>query len=174
MAEFTTLKVGGPAQALVMPADIAEIILLINGCRRENIPWCVVGGGSNLLIADEGVSGVVIVLGRDFADIRIIGKDSYGRTLVEAEAGCRLGRLLNWCQENELAGLEYAVAFVLDIGLVLYLLGPGLMPVAEGLPGPILLLLALVPLATSQLRRTEAPRPSRMSSSPTSNSSPKS
>lgn len=71
-------------------------------------------------------------------------------------------------------GVALGLAFVLDIGLVLYLLGPGLMPVAEGLPGPILLLLALVPLATSQLRRTEAPSPSRMSSSPASNSSPKS
>ncbi|MEN8135966.1 MAG: UDP-N-acetylmuramate dehydrogenase [Thermodesulfobacteriota bacterium] len=116
MAEFTTLKVGGPAQALVLPVDTAEVVLLVNGCRREKIPWCVVGGGSNLLVADEGFSGLVIVLGRDFADIRISGKDSRGRTLVEVEAGCRLARLMNWSQDKGLAGLEFAVGIPGTVG----------------------------------------------------------
>ena len=116
MAEFTTLKVGGPAQALVMPADINEVVLLINGCRSENIPWYVVGGGSNLLVADEGLSGVVIAFGRDFSDIRIIGKDSCGRILVEVEAGCRLARLLNWCKGKSLSGLEFSVGIPGTVG----------------------------------------------------------
>ncbi|MCK4837539.1 MAG: UDP-N-acetylmuramate dehydrogenase, partial [Desulfobulbaceae bacterium] len=116
MAEFTTLKVGGPAQALVLPVDMAEVVLLVNGCQSAKIPWCVVGGGSNLLVADEGVPGVVIVLGRDFADIRMSGKDRCGRTLVEVEAGCRLARLLNWCQDKGLAGLEFAVGIPGTVG----------------------------------------------------------
>ncbi len=116
MADFTTLKVGGPAQALVMPVDTAEVALLVNGCRREKIPWWVVGGGSNLLVADEGIAGVVIVLGRDFADIRISGQDSGGRTLVEVEAGCRLARLVHWCQDKGLAGLEFAVGIPGTVG----------------------------------------------------------
>lgn len=116
MAEFTTLKVGGPAQAMVMPVDMAEVVLLVNGCQSEKIPWWVVGGGSNLLVADEGVSGVVIVLGRDFADIRMGGQDSFGHTLVEVEAGCRLARLLNWCQDKGLAGLEFAVGIPGTVG----------------------------------------------------------
>jgi UDP-N-acetylmuramate dehydrogenase len=116
MAEFTTLKVGGPAQALVLPVDTAEVVLLVNGCRREKIPWCVVGGGSNLLVADEGFPGLVIVLGRDFGDIRVSGKDSCGRTLVEVEAGCRLARLLSWCQDKGLSGLEFAVGIPGTVG----------------------------------------------------------
>lgn len=116
MAELTTLKVGGPAQALVLPADTAEVVLLVNGCRREDIPWCVVGGGSNLLVADEGFPGLVIVLGRDFSGIRLRGKDSCGRTLVEVEAGCRLARLLNWCQDKGFSGLEFAVGIPGTVG----------------------------------------------------------
>jgi UDP-N-acetylmuramate dehydrogenase len=116
MAEFTTLKVGGPAQALVVPFAAGEVVLLINGCRRENIPWCVVGGGSNLLVADEGFSGVVILLGRDFGGIRMTGKDNHGRTLVEVEAGCRLARLLGWCQDKGLAGLEFTVGIPGTVG----------------------------------------------------------
>jgi UDP-N-acetylmuramate dehydrogenase len=116
MAEFTTLRVGGPAQALVLPADTAEVVLLINGCRSEKIPLCVVGGGSNLLVADEGFPGLVIVLGRDFADIRITGKDRLGRTLVEVQAGCRLARLVSWCQDKGLAGLEFAVGIPGTVG----------------------------------------------------------
>ena len=46
MAELTTLKVGGPAQAMVMPVDMAEVVLLVNGCQSEKIPWWVVGGGA--------------------------------------------------------------------------------------------------------------------------------
>lgn len=116
MAEFTTLKVGGAAHALVMPADKDEIVTLINGCRNENIPWSVVGGGSNLLVADEGFPGVVIVLGRDFGEISIVGEDDCGRTLVEVEAGCRLAKLLSWCQDKGFAGLEFSAGIPGTVG----------------------------------------------------------
>jgi UDP-N-acetylmuramate dehydrogenase len=116
LAEFTTLRVGGPAQALVTPAGAEDIARLINGCRRTGIPWCVLGGGSNLLVADEGVAGLVIVLGRGYADIRVTGKDDAGRTLVAVEAGCRLAALVNWCRSQGLAGLEFAVGIPGTVG----------------------------------------------------------
>jgi UDP-N-acetylmuramate dehydrogenase len=116
LAEFTTLRVGGPAQALVMPAEADEIVRLINGCRGADIPWCVVGGGSNLLVADAGFAGLAIVLGRGYAGIRITGRDDAGRTLVEVEAGCRLAKLLTWCRDQGLAGLEFAVGIPGTVG----------------------------------------------------------
>lgn len=116
MAELTTLKVGGPAQALVMPDNRDQLTRLIKGCREENIPWYVIGGGSNLLVADEGLTGLVIVLDRNFGIIRPIGSDDTGRTLIEVEAGCRLARLLNWCAEQGLSGLEFAAGIPGTVG----------------------------------------------------------
>lgn len=116
MAEFTTFKVGGPAQALVVPSDIAEVVLLVNGCRAAKIPWCVVGGGSNLLVADAGFPGVAIVLGRGVSAIRVIGEDALGRISVEVEAGCRLARLLNWSKGQGLSGLEFTVGIPGTVG----------------------------------------------------------
>jgi UDP-N-acetylmuramate dehydrogenase len=116
MAKYSTLKVGGPALALVVPTNVAEIVSLITGCCNENIPWLVVGGGSNLLVADAGFAGVVIILGRDFSDIRITGKESSGSTLVEVDAGCRLAKLLNWCQENSMGGLEFMAGIPGSVG----------------------------------------------------------
>lgn len=116
MAKLTTLKVGGPAQALITPGNRAEAIRLINGCRAENIPWYVVGGGSNLLVAEAGFAGVVINLTRDLGGIRVVGGDEHGRTLVEAEAGCRLAKLLNWSVDKGLAGLEFAAGIPGTVG----------------------------------------------------------
>lgn len=116
MAEFTTFKIGGPAQALVRPGTIKEVVSLVEGCRREDIPCHVIGAGSNLLVADEGLLGVVILLGRDFSAIRKAGKDNLGRILVEVEAGCRLSRLLNWCRKESLSGLEFTAGIPGTVG----------------------------------------------------------
>ncbi|MDF1577536.1 MAG: UDP-N-acetylmuramate dehydrogenase [Desulfurivibrionaceae bacterium] len=116
MAALTTLKVGGPAQALVMPGTRDEVTRLINGCRIEEIPCHIIGGGSNLLVADEGLAGLVIGLGRNFAGIGRIGEDQCGRILVEVEAGCSLAGLLNWCADSALSGLEFAAGIPGTVG----------------------------------------------------------
>ncbi len=116
MAELTTLKVGGPAQALVVPENMDEVLRLINGCRTGKIPFYIVGGGSNLLVTEAGFAGLVIALDRNFGEISRVGQDSRGRTLVEVEAGCRLARLLNWCADRDLAGLEFAAGIPGTVG----------------------------------------------------------
>lgn len=116
LAGFTTFRIGGPALALVVPEKTAEIVSLINGCREAEIPWCVVGGGSNLLVPDAGFPGVVILLGRRFGAIREVGLDQEGRKLVTVEAGCRLAALLNWASDNGWAGLEFAAGIPGTIG----------------------------------------------------------
>ncbi len=116
LASFTTFRIGGPALALVVPEKMTEIISLVNGCKAAGIPWCVVGGGSNLLVPDEGFPGVVMVLGRKFSAIREVGLDEAGRSLVEVEAGCRLAALLNWTCDKGLSGLEFSAGIPGTIG----------------------------------------------------------
>jgi UDP-N-acetylmuramate dehydrogenase len=116
LAPYTTFKVGGPAQALVVPESTAEVAILVKGCREEGISWSVIGGGSNLLVADEGFPGVVILMGRELGAISKSGKSGEGKTLVEVEAGCSLARLVNWCGEQQFAGLEFAAGIPGTVG----------------------------------------------------------
>ena len=70
LARYTWFRVGGPADILFVPADPTDLIEFLGGCP-ENIPISVIGVGSNLLVRDGGVRGVVIRLGRSFAKINI-------------------------------------------------------------------------------------------------------
>lgn len=70
LARYTWFRVGGPADILFAPADSADLIEFLEGCPA-NIPISIIGVGSNLLVRDGGVRGVVIRLGRSFAKINI-------------------------------------------------------------------------------------------------------
>src|SRR3954467_264133 len=70
LAELTWFRVGGPAQVLFMPEDEADLSLFLAALPSQ-IPVCVIGLGSNLIVRDGGVPGVVIRLGRGFADVKI-------------------------------------------------------------------------------------------------------
>ncbi len=74
LAERTTLRVGGPARVLVTAEDDADLAVVGEVCRRERLPWAVIGRGSNLLVADAGWPGVAIVLGRGFRGLAIDGQ----------------------------------------------------------------------------------------------------
>ncbi|MTV26160.1 UDP-N-acetylmuramate dehydrogenase [Nitriliruptoraceae bacterium ZYF776] len=74
LAELTTLRVGGPARALVTAEDDGDLAAVAAACREHALPWLVVGRGSNLLVADEGWPGVAIQLGRGFRGVEIDGE----------------------------------------------------------------------------------------------------
>ncbi|MEW6594663.1 MAG: UDP-N-acetylmuramate dehydrogenase [Thermodesulfobacteriota bacterium] len=111
LAEFTTLHVGGPAAAVAMPASTAELLSLLALLRSYIVPWRVIGRGSNLLVADRGYNGVVIVLDRRFGAI-----EAAGPTTVRVEAGCGVARLLQWCAAQELSGLEFLAGIPGSVG----------------------------------------------------------
>ena len=115
MAKYTTMRVGGPAKALVFPKSKEELSTLIKGLQANKLRWRVVGKGSNLLVPDAGYDGVVIVLGADFAAIKIIDEDD-GKVVVSAEAGCSLPRFVSWCVERGYTGLEFAGSIPGTIG----------------------------------------------------------
>lgn len=101
LAQHTWLQVGGPAQYLLEPRHPEELVQVLRCCHEEQIPVRVLGGGSNILVRDEGVSGVVLRLaGEPFERIEIDG------TTVRAGAAAPLSQLLSRSIKAELAGLE--------------------------------------------------------------------
>jgi UDP-N-acetylmuramate dehydrogenase len=116
LAEWSSLRIGGPALALVRPGSVEAVRRLVMGCEAGGLPWLVIGGGTNLLVADAGFPGLVLVLGREFGAIRECGIDQEGRCLVEVEAGCSLARLLGWSQRRGLGGLEFTIGIPGSVG----------------------------------------------------------
>ncbi|MDD5757580.1 MAG: UDP-N-acetylmuramate dehydrogenase [Desulfobulbaceae bacterium] len=114
LANFSTLRVGGPADALIQPGDKASMIRLIGRLHEERIPWHVIGRGSNIVVADRGVDGVVIVLGRAFSAIHEL-ETSEGHC-ISVEAGCSLARLLHFCSVHSLSGLEFVTGIPGSVG----------------------------------------------------------
>lgn len=120
MAKFSTLKVGGPADALIEPANREELVRLVGRLKEEMVPWQVIGRGSNILPADSGVEGVVIVLGRKFAEIRELFEDDRFRQ-VQADAGCSLTKMVRWCAERGLSGLEFCFGIPGSVGGAIFM-----------------------------------------------------
>ena len=102
MSSHTTFRVGGPAELFVMPGTFDEVRGTVEFCRKNRVPYYIVGNGSNLLVSDEGYQGVIIQLGKELGEIRIEG-DS-----VTAQAGARLSVIANQAMEAELTGFEFA------------------------------------------------------------------
>lgn len=103
MALHTTFKIGGPARLAVFPKNENEISDVIKKCKEENVRCMVVGNGSNLLVADEGIDAVVILLGKEFGEVKLIDD-----TTIFAEAGAPLMKVCRFALENGLTGLEFA------------------------------------------------------------------
>lgn len=111
MNRHTTFRVGGTADVLVRPASISEIEKIIQWCCEHAIPYYIVGNGSNLLVGDEGIRGVVIQIGNDFSEVEV-GDDE----TIWVQAGCMLSKVANVAMEHSLAGLEFASGIPGTIG----------------------------------------------------------
>jgi len=114
MTRHTYFKVGGPAEAFVTPPDTAALEQLMSWCRSGRQPWMVIGGGSNLLVKDGGIGGVVISLGRCLKDIRTTEGGSDVR--LTAQAGVKLPSLCRYCVERGFAGLNFALGIPATVG----------------------------------------------------------
>jgi UDP-N-acetylmuramate dehydrogenase len=114
MTRHTYFRVGGPAEAFVTPPDTAALEQLLSWCRAGRKPWMVIGGGSNLLVKDGGIGGVVISLGRCLKDIQRAEGDSDIR--LTAQAGVKLPSLCRYCIERGLAGLNFALGIPATVG----------------------------------------------------------
>src|SRR4030043_2285750 len=100
MGQFTSIKLGGPAECLLFPKDVNELKKVIRFARRKKIPLLILGKGTNLVVRDKGVRGWVINLTQGMEKIKIDGE------VVEAEAGLPLQRLVQSSIQKGLTGLE--------------------------------------------------------------------
>lgn len=116
MARWCTLQVGGPARAVAMPANREELRDILAVLGRLGVCWRVIGRGSNLLVSDAGYDGVIIMLGRKFSAIEQRVGEKDGASRVRVEAGCSLMKLVNWCAEHGLQGLEFAAGIPGSVG----------------------------------------------------------
>ncbi len=105
LSRYTTIRIGGPADVLAYPRTIEEAQGLILFARRNKLPLFILGAGSNLLVRDKGIRGVVMNLAQGFHGIRI-EREEGASVCVTAEAGAGIPRLVDFCAEEGLTGLE--------------------------------------------------------------------
>lgn len=110
MSRHTTFRIGGPADYFVLPHSREELAAVIDFCRKEQVPWHIIGNGSNLLVGDKGVRGVVIQLFKNFQDIAIEGET------VTLQAGVINSLAAKRILDAELAGFEFAAGIPGTIG----------------------------------------------------------
>ena len=110
LAPFTSFQIGGRADFLCQPENKDDLVSLQQFAVSRSIPFFVIGGGSNILISDNGFKGIVIYLKDTLKKIKI--KDS----LVHAEAGVKLSHLLKVCAEYGLSGLEFLAGIPGTVG----------------------------------------------------------
>lgn len=101
MRRHTTLKIGGPADALAEPSRVESLIALVQWCAARGIPVTPVGAGSNLLVRDGGVRGVVL------ATRHLRGLARRGETGLYVEAGVSTGKVLATALQHDLGGVEF-------------------------------------------------------------------
>ena len=106
LKRYTSLRVGGIADIMIYPATIKELQTIITFSHRHSVSYCIIGRGSNLLIKDGGIRGIVIKLSRCCSTIKI-AETGRGQVKLTAGAGVSLRRLLLFAVKQNLSGLEF-------------------------------------------------------------------
>lgn len=100
LASHTYFRIGGPAEVMVYPAGLEDVKVLLKVAREETIPVLILGSGSNMLVPDGGVKGLVMNLSHTFLELEVSGEQ------VRCGAGVRTSRLLALSAMRSLTGLE--------------------------------------------------------------------
>ena len=109
MKKHTTFRVGGPADVLVKPDETALAAILAL-CRQYHVSYSFIGNGSNLLVGDKGIRGVVIEMTDPMGNIEVHG------TQITAQAGAMLSKIANTAASNGLGGMEFAAGIPGSVG----------------------------------------------------------
>jgi UDP-N-acetylmuramate dehydrogenase len=110
MARHTTFKIGGPADYLVLPSSAQEVAAVWNAAAEFGVPVIALGNGSNVLVLDGGIRGLVVKLGETMGYIRHTG------TTIISGAGASLTDVARYAAQCGLTGLEFAVGIPGSIG----------------------------------------------------------
>jgi UDP-N-acetylmuramate dehydrogenase len=115
MSKHTSLRVGGPAQAFVDPENIEDLKSLVTWSWHNKIPYLILGNGTNILVRDKGITGVVIVLTRCLNTISQTDQNAHG-VLVTAMAGANMKTLCSFALKRGLEGMNFAMGIPGSIG----------------------------------------------------------
>lgn len=113
MKNHTTFKVGGPADIFVKVGTLEELECVLQIAKEQNVPITIIGNGSNVLVTDKGIRGIVIKL--DFKEYKL--EDN----IFTTGAGVLLPKLARIAQDNELTGLEFACGIPASLGGAIYM-----------------------------------------------------
>ncbi len=109
MKRHTSFRAGGEAKWFAIPETAEELKAVLAACQKADIPWYVVGNGSNLLVSDQGFPGVIISTAK-FDKLEVVGET------VTAGAGVLLSKLANTAYKAGLTGLEFAAGIPGSVG----------------------------------------------------------
>ena len=113
MSKHTTFQIGGPADCFVMPSTVEEAVSVIKAVYEADLPLTVLGNGSNLLVMDKGIRGVVVNFSERFAKIE---QDKVDKTKIYAQCGALMADVSKFAGEHSLTGLEFAIGIPGSIG----------------------------------------------------------
>lgn len=109
LAPYTSFKIGGPADAFCTPSSIKDLAAILSFCLLNEVPYFILGKGSNLLVSDKGIRALVVCLQQ-------FDKLSRDENFVSAYAGISLRKLCEYTQKQGLAGLEFASGIPGSVG----------------------------------------------------------
>lgn len=110
MKKHTSWRIGGPADFFVEPKGREELQSVVSFANQLKVPLTVIGNGSNLLVSEKGIRGIVLKIGSGLSRVSIIEKD------VVAEAGTKLSQLAAAARNSGLGGLEFSAGIPGTVG----------------------------------------------------------
>lgn len=119
LRNHTTFRIGGPADFFVEASDVSAIAKLINLCREKQIPYFILGNGSDLLFSDEGYRGLIIKIVEGKESVRFLERDS--SVLVTGVAGILLSKFAMEIAERSLTGFEFAAGIPGTLGGAIFM-----------------------------------------------------
>lgn len=115
MSRHTSLRVGGPAEAFITPLTLEDLRAIICWARQREVPCLAVGDGTNLLVKDGGIAGIIIVLSKGLNRISITDR-KVDHVIVTAMAGARLHKLCTFAITHSLKGMNFALGIPGTVG----------------------------------------------------------
>ncbi len=115
LAHHTTFKIGGAADSVCVPRNRKELIEIVKLCKKNRIPFCIIGRGSNVLMCDEGFRGMIIKNTQACGELEVDG------TYVRVGSSVTLQKLVTFCTQNNLYGMHYLFCVPGTVGGAIYM-----------------------------------------------------
>ena len=112
MSKYTSFKIGGPAECLVKIKTLEQLKSILKYTNENDIKLTIIGNGSNILVSDDGIKGIVVKIEIDNLEIDIQDK----KALITVGSGVKLGLLAQKCLKQEITGFEFASGIPGTIG----------------------------------------------------------